>query len=123
MVCPNDECPVLLLTGRRCEISVGENDCPRCGCLCDDTEILAPTPPARWEREAFVPVLEMADAAPALLIRALMIAAGIRHWVGDGWLPGRHKGVRSGPRPTLCVEPEKADDARRLLESLSTAVG
>ena len=129
MICPNDDCPDVRITGKRGAYRDGIRHCPRCGfalvpAVDSDDEIPAPEPPARWEFETFEPIVVLRKATLVPLVRSLMTAAGIRHMVRDEGTLEVHGYPRFFPGrdlfgvPTLYVEPERADEARGLLDGI-----
>jgi len=127
MYCTNPECPDVLSSGRPGEYVDGVESCPACGARL--TELAVPATDDAAVDEPFEPVFETGNPAEVPIIKSLLGSAEIPYLVdGDtGWdaLRGGLTPFRfshQGPRIVFSVPPERAEEARALLEEVEEAV-
>ena len=123
MYCPNPDCPHAIKTGESAEYRGGFTHCRDCG------STLVETKPVKSEDfcsyEEFVPVFKIGNAALVPFVKSLLQSADIRFFVKGERVQDLFGFGRFGPGfnlitgpPTVYVEPDRAEEARELLDDI-----
>lgn len=123
MYCPNPECPHAQDTGEPAEYRAGFDRCRDCGAELVEARPSFEDDSVEWE--AFVPVVELTNAALVPFVESLLRGDGIRYFIkGErvqdffGWGRfGSGFNIITGP-PVVFVEPGRAAEAKELLANL-----
>ena len=117
MICPNPECPGR--TEEPAEYREGVTLCVDCG----TPLVEGKREPDSIEYAPFVSVLTIEDASLVPIVKSLLVAENIRFFIKDEGVQdlfgklGSGFSIIAGP-PVVYVEPDRAEEARELLEPL-----